>query len=175
MFEFLALPLACLVLGIIVSTSWSNPLLAVNQGEIHDTGDIDKHEFDINNLKVETFGITDQHAPFLALNGSYRVGGSIPSNSEQLFAYLFYTSEGIFAVSFSEDKSTYTTSQITLDAANCIISSVELESADIRGNILKLSEVGPRLSSIDKVQTSQFNIDDDATCIVKVFDSPDKP
>lgn len=130
------------------------------------------YALDMGNLKIDRFGISGHHSVYLILNPVNTVGGSIPTNSEQLFSYLFYTNNGIYAVSFNEDPAkTHSTSRVVMDSSGCITSSTEIESADVQENFLGLTDVESQLSDIDKVQTVQFNMDDDQTCVARVFDT----
>jgi hypothetical protein len=77
----------------------------------------------------------------LFLTISNNAGGLIPTNSEHLFSYLFYTTNGIYAVTFNEEPSTYGTARIELDSNKCLTSSVEVDRADIHGHWLNITDV----------------------------------
>ena len=59
--------------------------------------------------------------------------------------------------------------KITLDQNNCITSSHNVGQVDLRGNTFTLRNVP--VQTVYRVNTVQFNIDDSATCIARVFDS----
>ena len=149
-----------------------NSIYAIDKQSDHMKNSDKVYVLDMGNLKIDRFGISGHQSVYLILNPVNTVGGSIPTNSEQLFSYLFYTNNGIYAVSFNEDPATtHSTSRLVMDSSGCITSSTEIESADVQENFLILTDVESQLSDIDKVQTVQFNMDDDQTCIARIFDT----
>ena len=142
----------------------------------HDSSGVSSSSVNINDFRINNFG-TDSHRNIF-LNVIGHPGASMPTNSEQLFSYLFFTNNGVYAVSVSEDPSSIeNAARITLDKNNCISSSHNIGKTDIHGNILTIGLIPFSSSSvlstlaIHKVETVQFNIDDTGTCIVNVFDS----
>ncbi|MGH9978381.1 MAG: hypothetical protein ACRD8Z_21505 [Nitrososphaeraceae archaeon] len=73
------------------------------------------------------------------MNVPNTAGGSIPTNSEEIFSFLFYTNDGVYAVTFAEEPTPYGAARIGLDDDNCIISSKNEGNIKIHGKWLNVS------------------------------------
>lgn len=122
-------------------------------------------DFDINN-----FGVNSQDGPYLTVYGD--AGGTVPGQVGIIYAYIFFTDDGIYAVtSHVLEDSTETGNdiqwhahKITLLDNRCITSVLEDGWAVVEGKPVTVA--GTNASSISSVMTAEVT----GNCITEVFD-----
>ena len=126
-------------------------------------------------FKIKDFGIKDGK-PWLSVEG--KAGASKPQNASQIFAYVFVTDKGIFAVTShgTEDSSEvandteWHTHGVTLNEKKCVTDLNDDGTAAVTDKV----EVGNITSTkVDTVMTALLGINnaDASVCVEKVFDS----
>ena len=137
----------------------------------------DNHGFNIKDFKIKTFGIQNDN-PFLKVEGT--AGGTKPSSHNTIYAYVFKTDKGIFAVvsHFGKDSNEqsgprdldYHAHKITLDKNNCISSLSDKGIADLSGNTVKVLHTDA--NKVKSVLTAKLTVKHNHDiCVDKVFDS----
>jgi hypothetical protein len=123
---------------------------------------------------IETFGIVDGN-PSLTVKGT--AGGTTPDKPDEIFAYVFFTNKGIFAVTSHESEDSnevendieWHAHKVQLDDNNCVTSLKEQGKAVVDGNTVSVEGTGA--STVDKVLTALLVAEGDNVCVEKVFDS----
>lgn len=127
-------------------------------------------------FKIQTFGIDDDGNPFLTVNG--QAGGQTPDKTGDIFAYVFFTDKGIFAVtshpgvedsSEVEDDEDWHAHKVKLDSNNCVTSLKEQGDALLDGD--KVSVENTKATEVTNVLTALLVAEGDKVCVEEVFDS----
>jgi hypothetical protein len=121
------------------------------------------------------FGLDGHGDPRLKVAG--KAGGTRPTDPNTIYAYVFVTDQGLFAVASHEvEDSTEVTNdlewhahKVTLDENNCISGIEETGDARLHGNKVEVRNTGA--TSVSSVLTVQLNISDAGICVTRVFDS----
>ncbi len=129
-----------------------------------------KSAFDITNK-----GVDSQGNPFMKVKGI--AGSVIPLQKDKIYAYVFITDKGIYAVaSHAIEDSTEVRSdlqwhahKVTLNTANCITSITEDGDASLRGQIVKVLNTAKPIN-LQNVLTAELTIGNSGPCVTKVFD-----
>ena len=139
-------------------------------------------------LTIEEFGIDDDGNPFLTVKGT--AGGTIPDEEGDIYAYVFFTDDGIYAVTSHPgiedsdevgDDEEWHAHKVTLDEDSCVTSLEEDGNASLDGNTVtvedtdaeEVSEVLTAVLSAEKKGEGDNDTgeDDTAICVANVFDS----
>jgi len=125
---------------------------------------------------IETFGIVDGN-PSLTVKGT--AGGTTPDETGDIYAYVFFTDDGIFAVtshpgiedsSEVDDDADWHAHKVKLNDKNCITELKEDGNAALDGNTVAVEDTDA--SSVDKVLTAVLSAEKKGgVCVAKVFDS----
>ncbi|HEX5920711.1 MAG TPA: hypothetical protein VFY55_02925 [Nitrososphaeraceae archaeon] len=127
-------------------------------------------------FKIQTFGIDDDGNPFLTVNG--QAGGKTPDKTGDIFAYVFFTDDGIYAVTSHpgvedskevEDDEDWHAHKVKLDSNNCVTSLKEQGDALLDGD--KVSVENTKATEVTKVLTALLVAEGDEVCVEEVFDS----
>jgi len=129
-----------------------------------------KSAFDITSK-----GVDSQGNPFMKVKGI--AGSSIPSQTDKIYAYVFITDKGVYAVaSHAIEDSTEVGSdlrwhahKVTLDSNNCITSITEDGDADLKIRTVKVLNTDKPLN-LQSVLTAELTIGSNGPCVTKVFD-----
>jgi hypothetical protein len=126
-------------------------------------------------FKIKDFGIINGN-PWIIVEG--KAGGSTPQNASLVYAYVFVTDNGTFAVmshSYEdtdevENDTQWHTHRLVLDNNNCIASINDNGDTEV-SNVIKVTNV--IVTNVSKVFTAEFTHSntDSSTCINKLFDS----
>ena len=126
-------------------------------------------------FKIKDFGIKDGK-PWLSVEG--KAGASTPQNASQIFAYVFVTDKGIFAVTShgTEDSSEVANDTqwhshgVTLDDKNCVSKLNEDGDAEVNDMI---GVAKTNATKVEQIKTALLGINnaDAKVCVEKVFDS----
>ena len=126
-------------------------------------------------FKIKDFGIKDGK-PWLSVEG--KAGASKPQNASQIFAYVFVTDKGIFAVTShgTEDSSEVANDTqwhshgVVLSDKNCVTKLNEDGDGEVNDMI---GVANTNATKVDKVMTALLGINnaDAKVCVEKVFDS----
>lgn len=137
---------------------------------------------------IEEFGIDEDGNPFLTVKGT--AGGTIPDEEGDIYAYVFFTDDGIYAVTSHPgiedsdevgDDEEWHAHKVTLDGDNCVTSLDEDGDASLDGNTVTVEDTDAE--EVNKVLTAVLSTekkgegdndtgeDDTAICVAKVFDS----
>ena len=123
-------------------------------------------DFDIN-----SFSMDSQGNPYLTVYGS--AGQTVPEQAGVIYAYIFFTDNGIYAVTSHvlEDSTEvgndvqWHAHKITLLDNTCVTSVLEDGWAVVDGK--RVTVAGTGASSISSVMTAELT----GTCITEVFDA----
>jgi len=126
-------------------------------------------------FKIKDFGIKDGK-PWLSVEG--KAGASKPQNASQIFAYVFVTDKGIFAVTShgTEDSSEVANDTqwhshgVVLSDKNCVTKLNEDGDGEVNDMV---GVANTNATKVDKVMTALLGINnaDAKVCVEKVFDS----
>ena len=126
-------------------------------------------------FKIKDFGIKDGK-PWLSVEG--KAGASTPQNASQIFAYVFVTDKGIFAVTShgTEDSSEVANDTqwhshgVVLSDKNCVTKLNEDGDGEVNDMV---GVANTNATKVDKVMTALLGINnaDAKVCVEKVFDS----
>lgn len=155
------------LIGLIV---WLIATLMVVPGNVIAQNSINEADF-----KIKDFGIINGN-PWMIVEG--KAGGSTPQNASLVYAYVFVTDNGTFAVmshSYEdtdevENDTQWHTHRVTLDDNNCTASINDNGDTEV-SNVIKVTNV--IVTNVSKVFTAEFthNNTDSSSCVNKVFDS----
>jgi hypothetical protein len=127
-------------------------------------------------FKIQDFGIDDDGNPFLTVNG--QAGGKTPDKTGDIFAYVFFTDDGIYAVTSHpgvedseevEDDEDWHAHLVKLDSDNCVKSLKETGDALLDGE--KVSVENTKATEVTGVLTALLVAEGDNVCVEEVFDS----
>jgi len=126
-------------------------------------------------FKIKDYGIKDGK-PWLSVEG--KAGASTPQNASQIFAYVFVTDKGIFAVTShgTEDSSEVANDTqwhshgVVLSDKNCVTKLNEDGDGEVNDMV---GVANTNATKVDKVMTVLLGINnaDAKVCVEKVFDS----
>jgi hypothetical protein len=126
---------------------------------------------------IETFGIDDDGNPFITVKGT--AGGTVPDETGDIYAYVFFTDDGIYAVTSHPgiedsdevgDDEEWHAHKIKLNDKNCITDLKEDGNAALDGNTVTVEDTDA--SSVDKVLTAVLSAEKKGgVCVAHVFDS----
>lgn len=138
-------------------------------------------------LTIDEFGIEGGN-PILTVKGT--AGGTVPDEEGDIYAYVFFTDDGVYAVTSHPgiedsdevgDDEEWHAHKVTLDGDSCVTSLEEDGNALLDGNTVtvedtdaeEVSEVLTAVLSAEKKGEGDNDIgeDDTAICVAKVFDS----
>ena len=128
-------------------------------------------------FKIKDFGIDSDGNPFLTVQG--KAGGTIPDQKGDIYAYVFFTDDGIYAVtshpgiedsSEVQDDADWHAHKVKLDDKNCVTSLKEDGEAALDGNTVSVK--GTDATNVDKVLTAVLSAEKKGgVCVAHVFDS----
>lgn len=132
-------------------------------------------------FNIETFGMEDKKAPFLTVEGT--AGEDIPPEGE-IFAYVFITSDGIYAVTSHpgiedsnevKDDAEWHAHKVQLNDDNppCITDLSETGKAELDGSTVTVEKT--KATEVSAVQTAHLTVEDGEVCVAEVFDAQDEP
>jgi hypothetical protein len=126
-------------------------------------------------LTITDFGIDDDGNPFLTVKGT--AGGTIPDETGDIYAYVFFIGDDTFAVTSHPgiedsdevgDDSEWHAHKVTLDNKNCVTDINDDGKAVLDGNTVTVEDTGA--STLDKVLTAVLSTDKKGgICVAKVF------
>jgi len=125
-------------------------------------------KFNKEDFTIKEFGIGDDGNPYLTVEG--KPGGTMPDKKDTGYAYLFFTDNGIYAVSSDWMYTKWHTHKLTLDERNCV-ESMNMNGGEgaYIGDDIKVTKTGA--TKVDKVMTVEFIIDSNSVCANKIFDT----
>jgi hypothetical protein len=128
-------------------------------------------------FRIKNFGIDNDGNPFLTVQGT--AGGTIPDQKGDIYAYVFFTDDGIYAVtshpgiedsSEVQDDADWHAHKVKLDDKNCVTSLKEDGEAALDGDTVSVK--GTDATSVDKVLTAVLSAEKKGgVCVAHVFDS----
>lgn len=126
-------------------------------------------------LTITDFGVDDDGNPFITVKGT--AGGTVPDETGDIYAYVFFTDDGIYAVtshpgiedsSEVEDDEEWHAHKVTLNGDNCVTSLNEDGNASLDGNTVTVEDTDA--DSVDKVLTAVLSAEKKGgICVAKVF------
>lgn len=126
-------------------------------------------------LTITNFGIDDDGNPFLTVEGT--AGGTVPDETGDIYGYVFFTDDGIYAVTSHpgiEDSSEvgddeeWHAHKVTLDGDNCVTSLDEDGNASLDGNTVTVEDTDA--DSVDNVLTAVLSAEKKGgVCVANVF------
>jgi len=128
-------------------------------------------------FQIKKFGIDQNGDPFLTVEGT--AGGTKPTQTGDIFAYVFFTDDGIYAVtshpgiedsSEVKDDANWHAHKVKLDNNNCVTSLKEKGDALLHGNKVSVENID-QATKVDKVLTAKLVAENNNVCVKKVFDS----
>jgi hypothetical protein len=129
-------------------------------------------------FKIETFGIVDGN-PSMTVKGT--AGGEIPPEGE-IFAYVFFTNKGIFAVTSHpgiedsdevDDDEEWHAHKVQLNDENCVTDLTEQGKAVLDGNTVSVDNTPA--TEVTQVLTAHLLVENGEVCVDEVFDSQQEP
>jgi hypothetical protein len=134
---------------------------------------------DDSDFKIKKFGIDQNGDPFLTVEGT--AGGTKPTEAGHIFAYVFFTDDGIYAVtshpgiedsSEVKDDSNWHAHKVKLSNDNppCVTSLKEKGDALLHGNKVSVENID-QATKVDKVLTADLVAKNNQVCVDHVFDS----
>jgi hypothetical protein len=133
-------------------------------------GDATNPDFDIRGA-----GVDDNGDPYIRVSGD--AGGTTSDTEGTIFAYVFITDAGIYAVTSHGgiedstevgDDEQYHAHLVTLDDG-CVISIEEDGNAVLHNN--RVTVTGTDATEVEQVQTVELTASDDGICVTEVFDT----
>ncbi|MGI0033048.1 MAG: hypothetical protein ACRD97_07245 [Nitrososphaeraceae archaeon] len=129
-------------------------------------------------LTIETFGIDDEGNPFLTVKGT--AGGTTPDETGDIYAYVFFTDDGIYAVTShpgvpadsneGDGSADWHGHKVKLSDENCVTDINDDSKAALDGNTASVENTDA--TSVDKVLTAVLSTEKEGgICVAKVFDS----
>jgi hypothetical protein len=125
---------------------------------------------------IETFGIEDGN-PSLTVKGT--AGGTTPDEEGDIYAYVFFTDDGIYAVtshpgiedsSEVDDDADWHAHKVKLNDENCVTDLKEDGNAVLDGSTVAVEDTDA--TSVNKVLTAVLSAEKKGgVCVTKVFDS----
>ncbi len=134
-------------------------------------GDTENPNFDIRGA-----GVDDNGDPYTRVSGV--AGGTTSDTEGTIYAYVFITDAGIYAVTShggiedSEevgDDEQYHAHLVTLDDDNCVTSIEEDGNAVLHNKRVTITDTDA--TEVNKVLTVELTATDDGICVTEVFDT----
>jgi hypothetical protein len=128
------------------------------------------------NFDIKNAGVDDSGNPYISVYGV--AGGTKSDTAGTIFAYVFVTDAGIYAVTSHGgiedstevgDDEQYHAHLVTLDANGCVTSIAEDGEAALHNKRVTLT--GTDATEIIAVQTVELTASDDGICVTEVFDT----
>jgi len=126
-------------------------------------------------LTITDFGIDGDGNPFLTVKGT--AGGTVPDETGDIYAYVFVTDDGAYAVTSHpgiedstevEDDEEWHAHKVTLNDDNCVTDIEEDGNAALDGNTVTVEDTDA--GSVDSVLTAVLSAEKKGgICVVKVF------
>lgn len=129
-----------------------------------------------DDFKIENFGIQTNGNPFITVKGT--AGGTIPDKSGHIFAYVFVTDKGTFAVTSHpgiedstevKDDAAWHAHKVKLNDKNCVTDLKEDGKAKLKGDTVSVKQIKP--TEVTNVLTADLIVKNDQPCVETVFDS----
>ena len=126
---------------------------------------------------IDTFGIVDK-SPSMTVEGT--AGGTTPTEDGHIFAYVFFTDDGIYAVTSHpgiedsnevKDDAEWHAHKVQLSDANppCVTDLSEKGKVELDGNAVSVEKT--KATELTKVLTADLVAEGDNVCVEEVFDS----
>jgi len=134
-------------------------------------GDSTNPDFDIRGA-----GVDDNGDPYIRVSGD--AGGTTSDTEGIIFAYVFFTDAGIYAVTSHggiedstevDDDEQYHAHLVTLDENNCVTSIEEDGNAVLHNK--RVTVTGTGATEVNQVLTVELTASDDGICVTEVFDT----
>ena len=126
-------------------------------------------------LTITDFGIDEDGNPFLTVKGT--AGGTVPDETGDIYAYVFLTDAGAYAVTSHpgiedstevEDDEEWHAHKVTLDEDKCVTDIEEDGNAALDGSTVTVEDTDA--DSVDSVLTAVLSAEKKGgICVVKVF------
>jgi hypothetical protein len=125
---------------------------------------------------IKGAGIDDNGDPYIKVYGD--AGGTTSDTEGIIYAYVFVTDAGIYAVTSHggiedstevDDDEQYHAHLVTLDANNCVTSIAEDGNAVLHNK--RVTVTGTDATEVDAVLTVELTASDDGICVTEVFDT----
>ena len=165
----ISLVLAFAALSTLILNSMSAPAFAATLNDPRD--DAANPDFDIRGA-----GIDDNGDPYIRVSGD--AGGTTSDTEGIIFAYVFVTDAGIYAVTSHGgiedstevgDDEQYHAHLVTLDENNCVTSIKEDGNAVLHNN--RVTVTGTDATEVNAVLTVELTASDDGICVTEEFDT----
>jgi hypothetical protein len=172
------LVLAFAALAVLISNSIPAPAPAFATTTTTTTSNDPRDYTEDPNFDIRRSGIDDDGNPYLTVYGE--AGGTTSETEGTIYAYVFVTDAGIYAVTSHggiedstevDDDEQYHAHLVTLDDDNCVTSIEEDGNAVLRNHRVTVTDTDA--TEIDAVQTVELTVSDDGdnTCVTDVFDT----
>ena len=124
---------------------------------------------------IQDFGI-DKKEPFLTVEGT--AGGTVPDEENHIFAYVFFTDDGIYAVTSHpgiedsrevKDDADWHAHKVQLNDDNCVTDLQEDGKAQLKGNTVSVKQT--EATEVTEVLTADLVAEGNNVCVDEVFDS----
>ena len=126
-------------------------------------------------MTITDFGIDGDGNPFLTVKGT--AGGTVPDEKGDIYAYVFFTDDGIYAVTSHPgiedsdevgDDAEWHAHKVTLDGDNCVTSLDEDGKAFLDGKTVTVEDTDA--DSVDNVLSAVLSAEKKGgVCVAKVF------
>jgi hypothetical protein len=129
-------------------------------------------------FRIETFGIDNDGNPFLTVKGT--AGGTTPDQKGDIYAYVFFTDDGIYAVTShpgirdsnegDDEAGDWHAHKVELNDKNCVTDLKEDGNAKLDGKTVAVEDTDA--TKVDKVLTAVLSAEKKGgICVAHVFDS----
>jgi len=168
------LVLAFAALAVLVSNSI--PAAPVSATTTTTTGNDPRDYTEDPNFDIRSSGIDDNGNPYLMVYGD--AGGTTSDTEGTIYAYVFVTDAGIYAVTSHggiedstevDDDEQYHAHLVTLDDDKCVTSIEEDGNAVLRNHRVTVTDTDA--TEVNAVQTVELTVDGDNICVTDVFDT----
>lgn len=146
-----------------------NPVVTTNIGATQEESKFNEADF-----KIKDFGIKDG-IPWLTVEGT--AGGSTPQNASLIYAYVFVTDNGTYAVTSHgvedsaevENDTQWHTHGVTLDENTCVGKINDNGNAEVN-EMVKVTNI--TTTKVERVMTVELTInnEDASVCVNKLID-----
>lgn len=166
------LVLAFAALAVLVS----NSIPAAPVSATTTTGNDPRDYTEDPNFDIRSSGIDDDGNPYLMVYGD--AGGTTSDTEGTIYAYVFVTDAGIYAVTSHggiedstevDDDEQYHAHLVTLDDDKCVTSIEEDGNAVLRNDRVTVTDTDA--TELNAVQTVELTVDGDNICVTDVFDT----
>lgn len=141
--------------------------------------DGEHHEFNLDSFKIQSFGIDIGGNPYLTVEDM--AGTSVPGHDDTIYAYVFVTDAGIYAVTSHmgddtphehEEELEWHSHSVELDENGCVTSITEDGESQMATN--RVTVLDTDATSVSQVMTVELTASDAGTCVTDVFDESHK-